>query len=61
MNTKRTLFGVLACLVFTFAAVSCTSTTEDELYEQGVDKTKIRINKNNAQGVDKTKIRVPGR
>lgn len=43
MNTKRTLFGILACLVFTLSAVSCTSTTadDDQLFEQGIEKKDV--------------------
>ena len=39
---KRLLFGVMACV--TLMAVSCepnATADEDELYEQGIDKTKI--------------------
>ena len=42
MKMKRLLFGLLACV--TLMAVSCepnSTTDEDQLYEQGVDKTKI--------------------
>jgi len=42
MKMKRLLFGVIACV--TLMAVSCepnSTTDEDQLYEQGVDKTKI--------------------
>ncbi|MEO1013277.1 MAG: hypothetical protein AAFX53_18440 [Bacteroidota bacterium] len=40
---KRLLFGVLACV--TLMAVSCEpndTASEDELYEQGVDKKHLR-------------------
>ena len=42
MKMKRLLFGILACV--TLMAVSCepnSTADEDQLYEQGVDKTKI--------------------
>ncbi len=42
MKMKRLLFGILACV--TLMAVSCepnSTTDEDELYEQGVDKNHL--------------------
>ncbi len=39
---KRLIFGLLACV--TLMAVSCepnSTADEDQLYEQGIDKTKI--------------------
>jgi hypothetical protein len=42
MKVKRIIFGLLACV--TLMAVSCepnSTADEDELYEVGVDKTKI--------------------
>ncbi len=42
MNTKRILFGLMACAVLTLTAISCTPNADDQAYEQGVDKTKIR-------------------
>jgi hypothetical protein len=42
MKMKRLVFGILACV--TLMAVSCepnNTAEEDQLYEQGVDKTKI--------------------
>ena len=42
MKMKRLLFGFLACV--TLMAVSCepnSTADEDNLYEQGVDKTKL--------------------
>jgi hypothetical protein len=42
MKAKKIIFGLLACV--TFLAVSCNpgdTAAEDELYEVGVDKTKI--------------------
>ncbi|MET6990520.1 hypothetical protein [Sediminicola arcticus] len=48
MNTKKILFAVVAAA--TLLVASCTSSTasDDSLYEQGVDKTKI--NKGNSNG-----------
>jgi len=43
MKTKQIIFGLLACV--TLLAVSCepsNTAAEDELYEQGVDKSKLR-------------------
>ena len=43
MKMKRLLFGILACV--TLMAVSCepnSTTEEDNLYEQGLDKTKLK-------------------
>jgi hypothetical protein len=42
MKAKRIFFGLMACV--TLLAVSCETTNtsdEDNLYEVGVDKTKI--------------------
>jgi len=42
MKMKRLIFGLLACV--TLMAVACepnSTADEDQLYEQGVDKTKI--------------------
>jgi hypothetical protein len=42
MKMKRLVFGILACV--TLMAVSCepnNTADEDQLYEQGVDKTKL--------------------
>jgi hypothetical protein len=41
MNTRRVLFAIAAFLVL--AASACTPNTaeDDQVYEQGVDKTKI--------------------
>jgi len=42
MKMKRLIFGLLACV--TLMAVSCepnSTADEDQLYEQGVDKSKI--------------------
>ncbi len=52
MNAKKIIFGALACLVLVLAA--CTDDSADSaLYEQGVDKTKVR----SSNSVDKTKVR----
>ncbi len=48
MKMKRLIFGLLACV--TLMAVSCepsSTADEDQLYEQGVDKTKITKPGNN--------------
>lgn len=42
MKAKQIIFGLLACL--TLVAVSCepsNTASEDDLYEQGVDKRKL--------------------
>lgn len=53
MNTKKILFGILACV--TFMAVSCeSSTAEDDLYENGVNKTQL-IN-GDKRSVNKTQL-----
>lgn len=44
MKMKRLLFGILACV--TLMAVSCepnSTADEDQLYEEGIDKSKARI------------------
>jgi hypothetical protein len=44
MNTKRLLFGICTCLILMAAACTPNSTSEDQqLYENGVDKSKIII------------------
>lgn len=46
MNTKKILFGILACV--TLLAVSCESSStseEDALYEQGIRKKDITPNR----------------
>ncbi len=43
MNTKRILFGLLACV--TLLAVSCepnATADEDQLYEQGIRKGDVK-------------------
>jgi len=50
MNTKKVLFGICTCLILMAAA--CTpNTADDQVYENGVDKSKIP-----SQSVDKSKI-----
>ncbi len=50
MNTKKLFFGICTCLILMAAA--CTpNTADDQLYENGVDKSKIP-----SQAVDKSKI-----
>ncbi|HZJ19718.1 MAG TPA: hypothetical protein VFD35_05105 [Pricia sp.] len=54
---KKVLFGLMACA--TLLAVSCDTndiTTNDELYEQGVEKSKVTIN--NKQAVEKSKVTI---
>jgi hypothetical protein len=42
MKTKRIIFGLMACMMLLAVACEPNSTAdEDELYEVGVDKTKI--------------------
>lgn len=53
MNTRKLLFGLFALGVLT--GVSCT-TDNDDLYENGVEKSKIRITNN--QSVEKSKVRI---
>ena len=53
MNTKKLFYGLLACAILMGA--SCT-TDNDDLYESGVDKSKVRITNN--QSVDKSKVRI---
>ena len=53
MNAKRILFGLFTCAFL--MGVSCT-TENDDLYANGVDKTKVRIK--NTESVDKTKVRI---
>ncbi len=43
MNTKKIFMALALCV--TFLAVACTPSStaeEDQLYEQGIDKTKIK-------------------
>ncbi|SDE28228.1 hypothetical protein SAMN05421636_104218 [Pricia antarctica] len=54
---KKVLFGLMACA--TLLVVSCESNdnaNDDQLYEQGVDKTKIPSQAEKQSFVDKTKI-----
>jgi hypothetical protein len=53
MNTKKILFGICTCLILMIAA--CTpNTADDQVYENGVDKTKL-IN-GDKRSVDKTQL-----
>ncbi len=54
---KKVVFGLMACA--TLLAVSCETNdvaSDDQFYEQGVDKTKIPSQANKRSFVDKTKI-----
>ncbi|WP_373517157.1 hypothetical protein [Pricia sp.] len=54
---KKVVFGLMACA--TLLIVSCETNdiaNDDQLYEQGVDKTKIPSQANKQSFVDKTKI-----
>lgn len=54
---KKIVFGLMACA--SLLAVSCESNdlaSEDQVYEQGVDKTKIPSQAKKQSVVDKTKI-----
>lgn len=54
---KKVIFGLLAC--GTLLAVSCETNdvaSDDQMYEQGVDKTKIPSQADKKSFVDKTKI-----
>ncbi|WP_445385085.1 hypothetical protein ACT6NV_14135 [Robiginitalea sp. IMCC44478] len=52
MNTRKILFGILTFSVLIFA--SCTSDSADvELYETGIDKSKIT---KGPDSIDKSKI-----
>jgi hypothetical protein len=53
MNTRKIFYGILTCAFL--VGVSCT-TDSDDLYENGVDKSKVRIN--NTHSVDKSKVRI---
>ncbi|MEX0288503.1 MAG: hypothetical protein AB3N14_05285 [Flavobacteriaceae bacterium] len=52
MNTKKIFFGICACLFLMAAA--CTPSADDQVYEEGVDKTKI-VN-GDIKNVDKSKL-----
>ena len=57
---KKVFLGLMACA--TLLVVSCETNdvaSDEQLYEQGVDRTKIR--KSNRQSVDRTKIRKSNR
>ncbi|MGB6150423.1 MAG: hypothetical protein WBG48_00405 [Pricia sp.] len=58
---KKVLLGLMACA--TLLVVSCETdelASDEQLYEQGVDRTKIRTS-NRKQSVDRTKIRTSNR
>jgi hypothetical protein len=44
MNTKKLFFG-LATVLILMAAACTPNTADDQVYEQGVDKTKIILKK----------------
>lgn len=54
MNTKKVVFGLLTFSLFLFAACTDSSVSEDSVYDQGVDRTKI-IN-GDKKNVDRTKV-----
>ena len=43
MNTRKLLFALAAMLVLVAAACTPNTAEDDQVYEQGVDKTKIII------------------
>ncbi|WP_165200554.1 hypothetical protein [Muriicola soli] len=47
MNTRKLLFAFAAILVLFAAACTPNTAEDDQLYEQGVDKTKIKLPKKN--------------
>ncbi len=54
---KKVVFGLMACA--TLLAVSCETTdvaSEDQLYEQGVDKSQLINGDNKRSFVDKTQL-----
>ena len=53
MNTRKFFFGLFACAFL--VGVSCTTDNSD-LYETGVEKSKVRIT--NKQSVEKSKVRI---
>ena len=53
MNTRKFFYGILTCAIL--MGVGCTA-DNDDLYESGVDKSKVRIN--NSYSVDKSKVRI---
>jgi hypothetical protein len=53
MTTKKIFYGLFACAFL--VGVSCT-TENDELYGNGVEKSKVRIT--NKQSVEKSKVRI---
>ena len=58
MNTRKLFYGLLTCIILAAAACTPTSTAEeDNLYEVGIDKKKIRPSDINRTNIDKKKIR----
>lgn len=53
MNTRKLFFGIFTCAILMIA--SCTA-EDSNIYESGVDKSKVRITNN--QSVDKSKVRI---
>lgn len=61
MRTKRILLAVLASSALFAASCSTNSTAdEDQLYQDGVDRTKITTS-NRKEAVDRTKITTSNR
>lgn len=59
MFTKKNLFAFSLTICFAFVSFSCSpdnTAEEDSLYEQNIDRTKIKVPTN---GIDRTKIKVP--
>jgi len=57
MNTKKIIAGICTCLILMAAACTPNTTAEDEqLFEQGVDKSKVTTG--NQQSVDKSKVTI---
>ncbi len=50
MNTKKILFGICTCLILMIAACT-TNTADDQVYENGLDKSKVP-----SQALDKSKV-----
>jgi hypothetical protein len=58
MNIKNLFYGIFAFMILFLAACTSTDTTaEDNLYEIGLDKTRVRIPAK--ESLDKTKVRIP--
>ena len=45
MNTKKVIFGILACLTLMAATAAPYATNADENQEMGVDKKKVKLPK----------------